>query len=157
MNTHTDQFDEGRDSDKRDTLDGKTQEFDYEAVDRDLGTPIAEGIDYTALIVALERINEFVFGIDKLRPTTIGLRYLALMWVVNPDLFKRFQTGEKERSISINEMIEQVGVHPVTLARYTAEASRRFGIRNRGQAHAGNFKMKGKQNDNNDSTEAKAA
>jgi hypothetical protein len=124
-------------------LDGHgCEDFPFEEVYRRLGEARAECSkrDYDALTKALKSILTWMSDTDLQSPqalTGIGRRVLAFMWVLNPDYFE----GQ-----SLTKIAALIGLHKASLSPHAADASRNFDIRNRGQAHAWNFKKgKGKR------------
>lgn len=59
----------------------------------------------------------------------IGRRVLAALWVVTPDV-----VGD----VSASELGRRVGVHKALISETVCEFTRRFGVRNRFQAHGRN-------------------
>lgn len=59
----------------------------------------------------------------------VGRRTIGLAWVMFPELFE----GE-----SLAVIAERLGVTRAALSRYTAQATRTFGVRSRGQVHGWN-------------------
>ncbi len=107
------------------------QGFDWETVERALGE-IEDGLDDEAqrqkLRVALAEILRFICGV-RLRPGAdawIGRRCIALCWVVNPELFG---------GVSLTKLAESIGHHKMALSPKAADATRKFNVRNRFQAH----------------------
>jgi hypothetical protein len=122
---------------EQDTLDGKSAEFDWDALYELLGESQQElsAHDYDALSFAFKRVLEWVLSVDLGRPgfeSVIARRALALAWTMNPAFF--------EDSPSLSKIAERIGTHKVSLSSYAASASRTFGVRNRGQRHGWNFK-----------------
>jgi len=60
----------------------------------------------------------------------IGRRAIALFWTLNPYYFE---------GVSVTALANRLGLHKAILSAQAAEARRKFGIKNRGQAHAWNF------------------
>jgi hypothetical protein len=117
-----------------DPLSRGTEDFDLEAVERALGEAQAiAGRDYDALVTALNHLVGFLVrgATNERGDTKAGRRVLALAWVINPSLFG---------GISLTALAKKVGLSTKNLSVFAAEVSRTFGIRNRGQAHAWNYK-----------------
>ena len=68
----------------------------------------------------------------RINPKTIGLRLIALGWVLRPSYFPG--------SPSLRELANRCGVSPSALAYFSGEVSRVTGIRNPAQRHAGNWR-----------------
>ncbi len=60
----------------------------------------------------------------------VGRRAIALFWTLNPDNFE---------SVSLTALANRLVLHKAVLSAQAAEARRKFGIKNRGQAHGWNF------------------
>ena len=60
----------------------------------------------------------------------VGRRAIALFWTLNPDCFE---------GVSLTALANRLGLHKAILSAQAAEARRKFGIKNRGQAHGWNF------------------
>ncbi len=60
----------------------------------------------------------------------VGRRAIALFWTLNPDYFE---------GVSLSALANRLGLHKAILSAQAAEARRKFGIKNRGQAHGWNF------------------
>ena len=60
----------------------------------------------------------------------VGGRAIALFWTLNPDYFE---------GVSLTALANRLGLHKAILSAQAAEARRKFGIKNRGQAHGWNF------------------
>lgn len=119
-----------------DPLDGhrEAQDFDYDAVDRALGSKVeemdAESVAQLAkaLTVILQWLCEV--QLDKDSDRAMGRRAMAMAWVVNPNLFG---------GMSLSELAEVLGTHKMNLSRHASDFSRLFHVRNRGQSHGWNF------------------
>ena len=79
--------------------------------------------------------NTNLAGKDAAR--VIARRAVALAWVTNPLFFE----GK-----SLSQLAAELGLPKQVLSRCSAAASRKFGIQNRGQAHAGNRGLKRSRN-----------
>jgi hypothetical protein len=124
-------FDEGFLSESRDPLDAPHQNFDWELLYERLDEGKVEGPARDQLIA---RLVQLVISNDseRLIPKKIGLRIIALAWVLNPAYFPG--------SPSLRQLAKRCGVTAPTLARLTGEFSRMTGLRNRAQRHAWNWK-----------------
>src|SRR5438045_6212525 len=60
----------------------------------------------------------------------VGRRAIALFWTLNPDLFE---------GVSLTTLANRLRLHKAILSAQAAEARRKLGIKNRGQAHGCNF------------------
>ena len=60
----------------------------------------------------------------------VGQCAIVLFWTLNPDYFE---------GVSPTALANRFGLHKAILSAQAAEARRRFGIKNRGQAHGWNF------------------
>ena len=60
----------------------------------------------------------------------VGRGAIALFWTLNPDYFE---------GVSLTALANRLGLHKAILSAEAAEARRKFGIKNRGQAHGWNF------------------
>ena len=83
---------------------------------------------------AAEAMRQLMAWVVAGRPTQthITARALAMAWIVRPDAVD----GK-----SLNQVAKSVGISPDVMHRASADFSRTFGIRNRGQlARAWNFK-----------------
>lgn len=131
------EFREDIDSQDADPLDSKSQEFDWAEVYSNLGEARSElpCRDYDALSQALKRVMQWLADVDLKSPhahKTISRRVLAFLWVLNPAYFD---------GLSLTKVAALIGAHKATLSPHAAQASREFGIRNRGQSHAWNLRM----------------
>lgn len=129
------EFDDEHLSKKRDPLDGQSADFDWDKVFERLDS--GDGIDaaneeQTETIARLMRLLLADTQAGRINPKTVGLRVLALAWILNP--------AHYPDTPSLRRLAERCGVSPALLAFYTGELSRLTGIRNRAQRHAGNWK-----------------
>ena len=121
------------------TLAVKGTDFDWEALyarlDEDLHDPAN---DPRVAESAARLLQMLVPGVcNRLRPAQIGLRVVALAWVLSPDYFK----GRP----SLRQLAKRCGVSKSTLAEITAEVSRIIHWRNRAQKRAWNWQKSGRQ------------
>ena len=119
-----------------DTLDARTYHFDWADLERRLGEAEEqlEDRDFAALGSALQSIIEWIIeGADFTKldaDAHVGRRAIALFWTLNPDYFE---------GVSLTTLANRLGLHKAILSAQAAEAYRKFGIKNRGQAHGWNF------------------
>ncbi len=119
-----------------DALDARTSDFDWADLERRLGEAgeQLEDRDFAALGSALQSIIEWIIeGADFTKldaDAHVGRRAIALFWTLNPDYFD---------GVSLTTLANRLGLHKAILSAQAAEARRKFGIKNRGQAHGWNF------------------
>src|SRR5881296_960486 len=119
-----------------DTLDARTYDFDWADLEPRLGEAEEEleDRDFAALGSALQSIIEWIIeGADFTKldaDAHVGRRAIALFWTLNPDYFE---------GVSLTALANRLGLHKAILSAQAAEARRKFGIKNRGQAHGWNF------------------
>ena len=128
-------FDESRKSRKRDPVDAPDEEyeFDWDQVEKALdAATFAAGSD-EALSEFVTRLLQLLVprGDRRIFPRSLGMRLLALAWVLNPGYF--------EGNPSIAELARRANVSHARLADYTGHYSRRLRWRNRAQRHAWNW------------------
>lgn len=117
--------------------DHSVTDFDWDELLARLGEAQVELAprDYTGLVEALRSILDWMMPSHLHRADsdrTIGRRAIALAWAMNPALF--------EHSPSLSQIAKELGLGKATMSTYTAEASRRFQVRNRGQKHGWNWR-----------------
>jgi hypothetical protein len=123
---------------KADPLHPKqTADFDYSAVEEALGEFQPVEADDEKSVVLIRRIFAWCTNVNLRKSENvqllIGRRFIALAWVLNPGLF--------EGTPSAGRLAELIGIRSAPrFFALTGEASRHFGIRNRAQAHAANWK-----------------
>lgn len=124
-------FIEDYQSDSESALDGQTYDFDWAGLEERLGEAAEElsERDYEGLVEAFNVILDWLLDGSPMSER-IGRRVIALAWVLNPSRFD----GE-----SVTKIASRLGLSKATLSCETAAASKRFGIRNRGQAHGWNL------------------
>jgi hypothetical protein len=110
-----------------------TEPFDFDEVDRrlagEMDTMSRPEEEFAAFAVG--RLMSWVSREGECRDLrTIGQRVVALMWTINP------------KGQSQGDVAKHFGSNPKLISRYAAEASRKFGIRNRFQAHASSGRQK---------------
>ena len=126
-------FDEGRMAKNRDPLDAPNQDFDWERLYQRLSEDVREGDNDKRLAEAVTRLLQMLVPPVQrgIRIEAMGLRLVALAWVLNPGYF----TGAP----SLRQLARRCGVTPAALARYTGQYSRLIRWRHRGQRHAWNW------------------
>src|SRR5947207_14399017 len=80
------------------------------------------------VVQANSRVSLNVFGQGG--DAHVGRRAIALFWTLNPDYFE---------GVSLTALANRLGLHKAILSAQAVEARRKFGIKNRGQAHGWNF------------------
>ncbi|MCL4181031.1 MAG: hypothetical protein KJ072_25210 [Verrucomicrobia bacterium] len=130
-------FDDNWRSDKLDPVDAPDQDFDWQALYQRVNEDAASGENDP-------RLSQVVLGIlqlllppsnRRLQPESLGLRLIALAWVLSPAYF--------EGTPSIRRLAKRCGIRIAALANYTGYYSRLLGWRNRGQRHAWNWLQNG--------------
>ncbi len=115
-------------------LQPKHSEFPFEEVDRNLSPIMDEDARRADAVQFVSRILAFVTKTSQTQPLSediIGRRFAALAWVINPGMF--------EGSPSATQLAKRLGIKsPHRFHLLTGEATREFGISNRGQCHAWN-------------------
>ncbi len=131
------EFHEDFQSDHADALDLRTQDFDWDEVFRrvdGLKESLSES-DYDRLGTALDEIFRWVIG-DPQTPQgserRIGMRFIGLAWCLRPDFF--------DGSPALSEIARRMKENKVTLSIHSADAHRKFGIKNRAQSHGSNWR-----------------
>lgn len=122
-------------------LDGAYHDFDWNALSEWLDENIEEAKrNYDSLSYALAVVLRWLLGdhqsIIRGRrfKQVVAHRVVALAWILKPELF--------EDTPSLAVLAKRIKISKVNLSKHTARASRHFGIRNRAQRHAWNFKRK---------------
>lgn len=135
------EFDESKLPDCRDPLATPAVDFDWTALYARLGEDVVEGkVDKRLTDIVVRLLQVLVpNSTHHIQPGAVGLRLIALAWVINPAYF--------EGSPSISELAQRCGVNTVTLARYTGRYSRLMRWRNRGQKHAWNWRKRLERSD----------
>ncbi len=114
----------------------RTYDFDSADLERRLGEAEEqlEDRDFAAFGSALQSIIEWIIeGADFTKldaDAHVGRRAIALFWTLNPDYFE---------GVFLTALAKRLGLHKAILNAQAAEARRKFGIKNRGQAHGWNF------------------
>lgn len=121
-------------ADNLDPLDAKNPETEFAQLFDRLCEDATNGEndrDVAELVVRL--LQMFVPNRRKqIVPRTVGLRIIALAWVLSPAYF--------EGSPSLHNLAKRCGATPTVLANYTARFSRLIQWRNRAQQHAWNWR-----------------
>lgn len=112
----------------------ESTDFDFDAVDKALGSN-GDTIDeetMTRLTTALVLLVRWICDVSlrKGADAVVGRRAIALAWVLRPEIFN----GQ-----SLSALAAQLGTKKMNLSRWTAEFSRVFHLRNRGQSHGWNY------------------
>lgn len=126
-------------SPKTDPLHTSTVEFPYDDIDERVFGKNFEAeaeqreLERAELLKAFRSVFEYCLTIDTSNKNSIelvGRRFIALAWVMHPGLF--------EGGPSLRELSKRFHTTARVLASLTGEATRKFGITNRAQAHAWN-------------------
>jgi len=144
-------FDEARVSERRDPLDARSCEFDWDALAALLQEP-AEGErghsepDLQHLAIVLRRIFGWLTA-DAATPSRhldrlIGRRALAMVWSVRPDII--------QENPSLASLAKRIGVTRAALSWHAADFSREFRIKNRSQIAHGSAWNRGSKSPEND-------
>ena len=130
------EFDEARMARRRDPVDAPDQDFDWDALYKRLGEDVNEGKVNKRMADIIIRLLQVLVPVSthRIQPGSVGLRLIALAWVINPAYF--------EGTPSIRELARRCGVNVVSLARHTGRYSRLIRWRNRGQKHAWNWRKR---------------
>lgn len=128
-------FDETRIAKNRDPLDARNQDFEWdELLERLSEDARAEQTD-KSLAQTVRRLIQIlvpVYEKRRLWAKSLGLRLIALAWVLDPGYF--------EGSPSLAELARRANVTPAKLAHHAGRFSRLLGWRHRGQRHAWNWR-----------------
>jgi hypothetical protein len=130
-------FHENLRADNRDPLDAQNQDFEWEALYRQVSDDATSGENDPRLAQTVVRILQFLLPSSnrRLQPESLGLRLIALAWVLSPAYF--------EGTPSIRKLAKRCGIRIAALANYTGYYSRLLKWRNRGQKHAWNWLHQG--------------
>ena len=118
-----------------DPLDGTPNDFAWDEVFERLGEIDGTVADSPERHETLSRLMNLLLADaqgHKISPKAIGLRFVALAWVLNPANFPD--------NPSLRQLAKRCEVSPAALAHFTGTISRLTGIRNRAQRHAGNWR-----------------
>jgi hypothetical protein len=128
-----DAFIEKYNQDDHDALERVSADFDWEGLYAHLDADSRNGGNDPRLAEAVARLLQMFLPLDgkSVRPQTVGLRVIALAWVLSPGYF--------EGSPSLTELSERCDVGAATLAQFTGEFSRLIGWRNRSQQRGWNW------------------
>ena len=128
-------FDDGRIAKSRDPLDAPDQDFEWEELLERLSEDARAQQTDKSLAQTVRRLIQILVPVyDKRRlwPKSLGLRLIALAWVLDPDYFPG--------GPSLAELARRANVTPAKLAQHTGRYSRVLGWRHRGQGHAWNWR-----------------
>ena len=131
-------YDDERLSDARDPLDARDQGFDWQGLYRQLSEDAQDEHNDKRTSEAVVRFLALLLpplSGRRIQPESIGLRLIALAWVLSPAYF--------DGSPSIARLAKRCGVRTAALANFTGYYSRLLRWRNRGQRHAWNWFRKG--------------
>ena len=126
-------FYEGFISDNADPVDSVAQDFDWRLLYARLNEEASDAHVDPRIVETVRRLLQMLVA-DKgrrIQPNTVGLRIIALAWVLNPGYF--------QDSPSLRRLARRCGVTPAKLAHLTGRFSRFLGWRNRAQQHAWNW------------------
>lgn len=109
-------------------------DFDWEELYRRLDEDVRSPVNDRRLLETVARLLQMLVpGVcHKFNPAQVGLRVVALAWVLSPDYFP----GRP----SLRELARRCGVPNSTLATLTGEISRVLGWRSRAQKRAWNWR-----------------
>lgn len=131
-------YDDERLSDARDPLDARDQDFDWQGLYRQLSEDALDEHNDKRTSEAVVRLLALLLprlSGRRIQPESIGLRLIALAWVLSPAYF--------DGSPSVARLAKRCGVRAAALANFTGYYSRLLRWRNRGQRHAWNWFRKG--------------
>ncbi|MCL4176376.1 MAG: hypothetical protein KJ072_01320 [Verrucomicrobia bacterium] len=143
-------FHEGLQSAKRDPVDAVDQNFDWERLYRHVLEDVEAGDMDPRLADAVMGLLQMLVPHDhaKITVPAVGLRVIALAWVLNPGYFRGCP--------SLSKLARRCGISPSTLARYSGIYSRLIGWRNRAQRHAWNWQKVERARSRDEKKRAKA-
>ncbi len=127
-------FAEDRVADCCDPVDAANQDFDWQRLYERLCEDAGSAGQDKRLAEAVTRLLQMLvpFTQRQLRLNSVGLRVVALAWVLNPAYFGG--------SPSLRELARRCGITQSALAHHTGRYSRLIGWRNRAQQHAWNWR-----------------
>ena len=127
-------FAEDRVADCCDPVDAANQDFDWQRLYQRLCEDASDPDQDKRLAEAVTRLLQMLvpYSERQIRPDSVGLRVIALAWVLNPAYFGG--------SPSLRELAGRCGTTQSALARHTGRYSRLIGWRNRAQQHAWNWR-----------------
>jgi hypothetical protein len=126
-------FDENRLAATAEPIADPVQDFDWQELYARLEEDAQDADQDRTLAEAVQRLLQLLLaaGGPRVNPQRVGLRVIALAWVLSPDYFPD--------SPSLHQLAERCGVGAATLAELTGRISRQIGWRNRGQCHGWNW------------------
>jgi hypothetical protein len=128
-------FDETLQAKSRDPLDAPDADLvsEWEQLYHALDGDLPDGERDKQLEEVIIRLLRLLVPVreGRLYPRSLGLRLLALAWVLRPDFF--------EGNPSLRELARRANVTPAKLSRHTGRFSRLLRWRNRAQRHAWNW------------------
>jgi hypothetical protein len=126
-------FNENHIAETLDPLDAQEHEFDWEALYARLDVDARNGGNDPDLSGIVTRLLQMLLPApgQKLRPSRVGMRVIALAWVLSPAYF--------DRNPSLNQLARRCRVSATTLGELTGEFSRQIGWRNRAQQRGWNW------------------
>jgi hypothetical protein len=129
-----DTFQEDHIAESADPVDSLTQDFDWKLLYARLNEEACEAHLDPRLADTVARLITLLVADSgrRVKPASVGLRVIALAWVLNPGYF--------QDSPSLRRLASRCGVTRATLAHLTGHYSRFLGWRNRAQRHAWNWK-----------------
>jgi hypothetical protein len=127
-------FNDGPKADHQMTLEANITDFDWKRLYRLLNEEAAETEIDPLMVEAIVRLLKMFVRTSKpkIRPDQVGLRVIALAWLLNPAYFAD--------SPSLRQLAKRCGVSHQTLAELTGHYSRVIGWRNPAQRRAWNWR-----------------
>jgi len=128
-------FDETHIAETLDPLDAQDSEFDWEALYTRLDDDARNGGNDPDVSTIVTRLLQLLLPTpgQKLRPSRVGMRVIALAWVLSPAYF--------DRNPSLNQLARRCRVSAATLGELTGEFSRQIRWRNRAQQRGWNWQQ----------------
>jgi hypothetical protein len=132
-----DEIQDPRRAEFHDPVEDLTQDFDWQGLYECLGEDARNSDNDARLVETVVRLLQLLLGntTRPARPWTIGLRVIALAWVLSPTYFKG--------SPSLCELARRYRAKASRLSEMTGEVSRWIGWRNRGQCFGWNRRLDG--------------